>query len=170
MSKLTLVGFSRRHVPDPAWLGRMMLEACPAFTTCGTTIEAVLSHKFLRVIFDQELWWSEQVERVTAKATKWSLCTQQFTRLVTGVSPQQMQQLYQAVAVPSYTYAADVWFNPVIRNTSNKKAKGLVSMACKLTSVQCIVTTAITGTLHTSATDTMELHANLFPVELMQRV
>src|SRR6266481_2789837 len=44
-------------------------------------------------------------------------------------------------------------------------------MACKLTSVQHITTTAITGTLRTSTTDTMELHANLFPVELlMQRV
>src|SRR6266481_10151072 len=44
-------------------------------------------------------------------------------------------------------------------------------MACKLTSVQHIATTTITGALRTSATDTMELHANLFPVELlMQRV
>src|SRR6266481_3071695 len=68
-------------------------------------------------------------------------------------------------------YAADVWFNPVIRNTGNKKAKGSVSMARKLTSVQRIATTAITGALHTSTTDTMELHANLFLVELlMQRV
>src|SRR6266481_3458489 len=82
-----------------------------------------------------------------------------------------MRQLYQAVAVPSYTYAADIWFNPVIRNAGDKKAKGSVDMACKLTSVQCIATTAITGALHTSATDTMELHANLFLVELlMQRV
>src|SRR6266481_3734195 len=82
-----------------------------------------------------------------------------------------MQQLYQVVAVPSYTYAADIWFNPVIWNASDKKAKGSVSMACKLTSVQHIATTTITGTLCTSATDTMELHANLFPVELlMQRV
>src|SRR6266481_858725 len=114
MSKLTLVGFSRRHVPDPAWPGRMMLEACPAFTTCGTTIEAVPSHKFLGVIFDQELWWSKQAERVTAKAMKWSLCTRQLVRPATGVSPRQMRQLYQVVVVPSYTYAADVWFNPVI--------------------------------------------------------
>src|SRR6266481_6338495 len=82
-----------------------------------------------------------------------------------------MRQLYQAVAVPSYTYAADIWFNPVIRNMGDKKAKGSVGMAHKLTSVQRIATTAITGTLCTSATDTMELHANLFPVELlMQRV
>src|SRR6266481_3179392 len=44
-------------------------------------------------------------------------------------------------------------------------------MVHKLTSVQRIVTTTITGALRTSATDTMELHANLFPVELlMQRV
>src|SRR6266481_4196423 len=82
-----------------------------------------------------------------------------------------MQQLYQAVAVPSYMYAADIWFNPVIRNACNKKAKVSVGMAHKLTSVQCIATTTITGALRTSATDTMELHANLFPVELlMQRV
>src|SRR6266481_7089330 len=113
MSKLTLVGFSRRCVPDPAWPGKMMLEAHPAFTTCGTTIEAVPLHKFLGVIFDQELQWSEQAERVTAKATKWSLCTRQLARPATGVSPRQMRQLYQAVAVPSFTYAADIWFMPI---------------------------------------------------------
>ncbi len=87
MSKLTLVGFSRRRVPDPARPGKMMPEAHPAFTTCGTTIEAVPSHKFLGVIFDQELRWSEQAERVTAKATKWSLCARRLARPATGVSP-----------------------------------------------------------------------------------
>ena len=40
-------------------------------------------------------------------------------------------------------------------------------MACKLTTVQHMATTAVTGVLHTSASDIMEVHANLMPIELL---
>ena len=78
-----------------------------------------------------------------------------------------MHQLYQAVAVPSFTYAADVWFEPVERGTEGQRAKGSVGVARKLTSAQHITTVAVTGALCTSATNVMEAHANLWPVELL---
>src|SRR6266481_364019 len=78
-----------------------------------------------------------------------------------------MRQLYQAVAVPGFSYAADVWFGPVLRPESGGKAKGSVGVARKLTSVQRIATAAVTRALRTSATDVMEVHAYLWPVELM---
>ena len=101
----------------------------PELTVCGMTIRPSASHKFLGVIFDQELRWREQAERVIAKATKWSLCACRLAKPATGISPHQMHQLYQAVAVPSFTYAADVWFSPIVRSMEGKKARGSVGVA-----------------------------------------
>ena len=166
-SKLTLVGFSRRRTPDLACPGKLMPEPRPDFTMGTDTVKPATSHKFLGLLFDQEVHWKEQAERVVAKATKWSLCARGLARHATGISPRQMWQLYQAVAVLSFTYAADIWFTPVDRTTGGQAAKGLVGTACKLRSIQWIATTAITGALCTSATDIMEVHANLWPIELL---
>jgi len=113
MSKLTLVGFSCQHVSKPQHPSKTMPEVRPTLTIGGTTIKVAIAHKFLGVIFDQELRWKEQAERVIAKATKWTLCARRLVRLAMGISLHQMRQLYQAVTVLSFTYAADVWFAPM---------------------------------------------------------
>ena len=69
--------------------------------------------------------------------------------------------------MPSFMYAANVWFELVDRSLEGWKARGSVGVSCKLTSVQHIATVAITGALRTTATDTMEAHANLWPMELL---
>ena len=102
-----------------------------------------------------------------AKATKWTLCTRRLARHATGISPCQMRQLYQAVAIPSFSYAADIWFMPIEWPVGCKMARGSVGVARRLTSVQRIATMAITGALCTSATDILEVHANLWPIELL---
>ena len=48
-----------------------------------------------------------------------------------------------------------------------KMARGSVGVAHRLTSVQWIATTAITGALCTSATDILEVHADLWPIEIL---
>ena len=78
-----------------------------------------------------------------------------------------MQQLYQAVAVPSFSYAADIWFSPIERPTGCKMAWGSVGVAWRLTSVQQIATTAITGALCTFTTDIFEVHADIWPIEIL---
>src|SRR6266481_3479118 len=78
-----------------------------------------------------------------------------------------MRQLYQAIAMPCFTYAADVWFTPVTRNMGGGKARGSAGAAHRLASVQQIATAAVTSVLCTMATDVMELHANLPPIELL---
>ncbi len=55
MSKLTLVGFSRHRVPDPQCPRKTMPMIRPDLTMCGTTTKASTTHKFLGIIFDQEL-------------------------------------------------------------------------------------------------------------------
>ena len=104
---------------------------------------------------------------MVAKATKWVLATRRLARPAVGISPHQMRQLYQAVAMPSFTYAADVWFKPICRDTGEERFRGSIGTACKLSTVQHMATTTVTGALRTSASDVMEVHANLLPMELM---
>ena len=166
MSKLTLVGFSHQHTQDPARPGKTVAEPRPNLILSDMTIKPAESHKFMGVAFNQELRWRVQAKRVVAKATKWTLATRQLARPVASISSWQMQQLYQAVAIPSFTYAADVWFTPVQRDGSGRSS-GSTGVARKLTTVQHMATTVVTGALRTTATDVMEAHANLLPVELM---
>ena len=167
MPKLTLVGFSRCCTPDTTHPGKLRPEPRLDLTIDGTVIKPATLQKFLGVLFDQELCWKDQAERMVVKATKWSLCACQLARPTVSILPWQMQQLYQVMAVPSFTYAADVWFKPVDGSLEGWKAGGSIGVSCKLTSVQCIATVAIMGALHTTATDTMEMHANLRPMELL---
>ena len=78
-----------------------------------------------------------------------------------------MRQLYYAIAVPRSTYAADMWYAPIIRATQGAKASGLVGVTKRLESVQRIAVTAITGALHTMATDVMEAHVNILPAKML---
>ena len=108
-----------------------------------------------------------QADRVIAKATKWVLASHRLARPAAGISPRQMHQLYQAVAIPSFTYAADVWFTPICRDTGDERSRGSIGTARKLTTVQCMATAAVMRALRTSASDIMEVHANLMPIELL---
>ena len=78
-----------------------------------------------------------------------------------------MRQLYCAVAIPKFTYAADVWYVPVMRRPQQAKATGSVGVMKRLASIQRIATTAISGALCTTATDVMEAHVNVMPIELL---
>ena len=119
------------------------------------------------IIFDQELRWKMQADWVIAKATKWVLASCHLARPAAGITPRQMCQLYQVVAMPSFTYAADVWFTPACRDTGDERFRGSIGTARKLTMVQRMATAAVTGALCTSASDIMEAHANLMPIELL---
>src|SRR6266481_1651758 len=99
VSKLKLVGFSRCQVCDPGNPGKTIPEPHPNFDLQGTCIKPSNSHKYLGVIFDQELRWKEQTDNVVAKATSWTLCFRRLARPAMGIKPVLMRQLFQAVGV-----------------------------------------------------------------------
>ena len=78
-----------------------------------------------------------------------------------------MRQLYNTVAVPKMVYAANIWYMPMYLRTGRERHCGSVGITSRLASVQCLASTAITGALHSTATDVLDLHANLLQVELM---
>ena len=166
-SKMVLVGFSRKHKTDPQCPSRLAPEPRPNLHLHDAVIRPSLTHKYLGIIFDQELRWREQAEHAAATAAKWTLQFRRLMRPSTSIRSKFMRQLYCAVAIPKFTYAADVWYTPVIQTTQGTKATGSVGATKHLESIQCIMVTTISGTLRTTATDIMEAHTNLPPVELL---
>lgn len=81
--------------------------------------------------------------------------------------PKHIHQLYNTVAVPAFTYAADIWFTGIHNAPSGLKRLGSVAITKKLSSIQRHMAKTITGTLSTTARDVLKSHANLLPIELL---
>ena len=80
---------------------------------------------------------------------------------------QMSSQLYNTVAVPAFSYAADVWYTSIDLAPSGRKQLGSLSITRKLSSIQRKVAKVITGSLATTAGDTLEAHSNLLPIDLL---
>ena len=78
-----------------------------------------------------------------------------------------MRQLYCAVAIPKMMYAIDVWYTPVHTREGNKRHSGSVGFTNRFQSLPRMASTAITGALRTTANNILDMHAGLWPVELM---
>ena len=74
--------------------------------------------------------------------------------------------MFIAVAIPKMAYAADVWYTPIYQLDSKERRSGSVRVTRRLASIQRLATTAVTGTLRSTATDMLDLHANVFPADL----
>lgn len=107
------------------------------------------------------------MENTIAKAAKWTLLFRRLAKPSTGVHTLFMRQLYTTVAIPKIMYAVDVWFIPLQWKEGQQKTSGSVGLVHKLTSIQHIATLAITGAMHTTASDTLEAHADICPIELL---
>ena len=125
-SKMALVRFSHRRKTDPLRPGKMTLEPQPDLHLCGTIIKPSSTHKYLGVIFNQELRWREQVECVTDMAAKWTLCFHCLMKSSFGTWSRLMRQLYHAVTIPQFTYATSMWYTPITRVAQGTRASGSV--------------------------------------------
>jgi ribonuclease HI len=166
LSKLALLNFPRSNndiTPTDLILTRINQDG--SVTT--QTINTVTSYKHLGVIIDPKLRWTNHHQKVISRATRWSHQVSRLSRMSGGIPPSRMRQLYNTVAIPAFTYAADIWFTGIRVAPSRLKRIGSVSLAKKLSSVQRRVAKLITGTLDTAAGDVLEAHSNLLPIDLL---
>ncbi|OJA12400.1 hypothetical protein AZE42_10041 [Rhizopogon vesiculosus] len=138
----------------------------PPMLIQGVTILPSAIHRFLGVILDQELHWKAQVDHAIAKGMAYIMQLRRLTTMSKGIPLCLMRQLYQAMAVPKMLYAADLWFTPAFRDGSDIPQHGSLGVVRRLTSVQRIAAISMTGVMRSSATDTLEAHANLLPISL----
>ena len=79
--------------------------------------------------------------------------------------PSRVRQLYNTVTIPTFTYAADVWYTGIHKPTKSIKNRESIAVTNKLVSVQRRVAKLITSSLSSTAGDIMDAHANLLPVD-----
>ena len=135
----------------------------------NATIQPSHHHRFLGVILDQELTWKEHAAYAVGKGTEYVLQLRRLSRTSTGIPMKLMRQLYQSVAIPKFTYAADIWFRPLFKKDSSTPQRGSKGISDRLTSVQRLAALSITGAMKTTSTDSLEAHANLTPIPLLMQ-
>ena len=97
----------------------------------------------------------------------WSIQILQLEWPSMGMPPHTIWQLYNMMAVPMFTDAADVWYTSIHKSNSGKKTLGSVDVIKKITPSQWWVTRTITGALSTTARDTLDAHTFLLPVDML---
>lgn len=153
----------RDNPPGNLILNRTNLDR--SITT--SSIEAVSSYKYLGVIFDPGLHRKLQYAKAHASATFWASRIWRLSRTTSGLKPKDARQLYITVSIPGFTYRAEVWYTPTFKPGGTGKLQGSVEVTNKLRSTQRKAAKTITGSLSTAAGDTLEAHANLFPIDLL---
>ncbi|KAF8234869.1 hypothetical protein L208DRAFT_1009994, partial [Tricholoma matsutake] len=136
LSKLALMNFPCSHhdlIPTDLSLSRLN----PDTSTTTQVITTVSLYKYLGVIFDPKLCWSAHHEKVIASATWWLFQVSRLSHISGGMPPSRVHQLYNMVAIPAFTYAADIWYTGIHSSPSMKKRLGSILITNKLISVQC---------------------------------
>ncbi len=82
-----------------------------------------------------------------------------------GLPHKYIRQLYKSVVQPKMEYALPVWYEPV-RMGEEGRRKGSVGVMRKLGKVQRLAARIITGGFRTTATDVLDFHAGLPPIDL----
>lgn len=153
-SKFALVDFSMNSIKER-----------PPLVTRGITITPTATHRFLGVILDQSLRWKAHIAYALAKGTAYVFQLRRLSSTSMGMPLSLMRQLYLAVALPKMLYAIDLWYRPLFIGDGDTPQRGSIGVVRRLARVQRIAALSITGAMHTTATDTLEAHAKLLPLE-----
>ena len=166
LSKTALMNFPRSF-RDPTPGSLSLNRPNPDRMTSNSLTAPVTSYKYLGIIFDPKLRWSLQHTKALAVATFWASKIWRLSKSASGVSTTGTKQLYNTVAVPRFTYGAEVWYTPLHRPEGAKNTRGSVGITAKLRSVQRKVAKAIMGGLSTTAGDVLDVHSYILPVYLL---
>ncbi|CUA73498.1 putative RNA-directed DNA polymerase from transposon BS [Rhizoctonia solani] len=138
----------------------------PPLTIGNQVITPVKSHTLLGVIMDQTLSWREQCDKALSKGQKWASQLNRLARMTYGTSVETARCLYLSIAVPHFTYAADVWFTP-ITSDPGKRRTGSVGFAKRLARVQSTAARSILGAMRSTPIASLDAHLDLLPVHLL---
>ncbi|THU99557.1 hypothetical protein K435DRAFT_794817 [Dendrothele bispora CBS 962.96] len=129
------------------------------------TVKSETAARFLGVLMDEELRWKQQHALMVRRGQAWVTQFRRVAKISEGMMAQFIRQLYKTKAVPRMLYGACVM---LAAQSCPRKDGKLVksSIVSKLTSIQRKAALIITGALHTTATDILDIHAGLLPMPL----
>jgi ribonuclease HI len=166
----SLIHNSKFDVPKSAYMCFTHRRVnIPVLKLRERTLEPKTSHKHLGVILDSKLQWRKQDDAAVEKAMKWTLLFRRLASAFHGIRATHMRHLYRAVAIPKALYAADVWMTPEYNPPGAKKTRGSLRAIRRLESVQRLATIHITGALKSTASDVLNVHANIPPMSVQVR-
>ncbi|CUA67582.1 putative RNA-directed DNA polymerase from transposon BS [Rhizoctonia solani] len=129
-------------------------------------ITPVKSHTLLGVIMDQTLTWREQCDKALAKGQKWAGQLNRLARMSYGASATTARRLYSSIAIPRFTYAADVWYTPVTAGPGKRKT-GSAGFASRLARIQSSAARAILGAMRSTPVASLDAHLDLLPMHIL---
>jgi len=164
--KFVAMLMSRRWIEDPEG-GSRKVKHPPLTIQIDDEHEVTTSksHKYLGVIMDNELRFKEHAAYALAKGTKWVGQVKRLSKMARGMHGMHGRTMYNAVALPSMLYAADVWCSPPMKIDGGKKTRGMGGAIAKLETVQRKAAIQATGALRTTPTDMLFAHADMTPLK-----
>jgi len=167
LDKTALLCLSRIRIPDPTNPRKSIPAPRPPIVIQEHIIQPSASAKFLGVIIDENLNFKEHAAHALAKGMKYTLACNRMIKPTKGIRGQLMKRLYEGVVIPKMMYAADIWCAGLVakgrgRRTNSRGARGFMSQMAR---VQRMATLLITGGMRSSATDILDAHANILPIQ-----
>ena len=168
IDKFQLLDLTRRRIPHQLNPRRRIPIPRRALILGNQRIPSKDTAKFLGVLVDNNLNWKAQCAAALAKGQGWLIQFGRLARSSQGVNAKYIRQLYLAIAIPRMLYAADIFLTPH-QNVGKQKKHNHNSRAIinKLASIQRQAAIMITGAMKSTATDALEVMANLIPFHLL---
>ena len=145
--------FSRSRTPPTA-----------SITIGQATIKPANEAKYLGVIFDRKLRFTQHVQYAAKKGIKFALAISRIAKSTWGATYRQTRMLFISVVAARIDYAAIVWHRP--------KQEGHTSPSAQISKVETAQRTAmkaILGAFRTTATASLEVETSLEPAHLRIR-
>jgi ribonuclease HI len=168
VEKFQLLDLTRKTIPHPLNPKKRTPTPRRALVLGRQRVPSAETAKFLGVIVDNKLNWKAQCAAALAKGHAWLIQFARITRASKGATAKYVRKLYLSIAIPRMLYAADIFLTPQrkmnTRSTDGKSSQGIIN---KLASVQRQAAIMITGAMRTTATDILDVMANLLPFHLL---
>ncbi|KAF5392001.1 hypothetical protein D9757_003364 [Collybiopsis confluens] len=161
VDKFTLVDFTRKRINNAGGATKTMRLQGQGVRIGDIKVEPVKAARFLGVMMDSELRWKEQHALMVKRGQGWLVQFRRLARMKDGMVASHIRQFYKSKAIPRMLYAADVVMAPQVRNQARTPA-----VTRQLATIQRQAARIISGAMATTASDILDIHAALLPMDL----
>lgn len=129
-------------------------------------IQPRTSAKLLGVIMDAQLNWTQHLHHAIKKGRTWLNNFSRLSKVNGGVSPSTMRRYYNAIAIPSMLYSAEIFLSPqrTITIKGNRRRVPSNSKIKMLSQIQRQAGIKMCGALQSTSNDNVNFHAVLTPL------